>query len=219
MKVQWSPLISQASGAAGPIVASRWRGIDYVRERIIPANPKSDDQKAIRGELTRCIAWWHDLEEQVQDNLDLLCLGLAYSGVNAFTKRNLDDLHSWLVTIKQPVPPEVPPRIMPLNAITNPISTLVAAAGAATKEIDLTWSQAEAAPADTLYILAGEVAGDEEFPANLFLQEKEASAASLEALTLTMPKATQWYFIAVLVEHEADSSFSIACVDWAQSLT
>jgi len=199
MKVRWSPLISQASGATGPIVASRWRGIDYIRERIVPANPKSADQMTQRNFLTKCVAWWHDLEEQVQDYCKLLVLGEPMSGFNAFTKRNLKDMAD-----------EVECRIMPLNAVPNPITTLAGVAGAATKEISLTWVQGEADPADSIYCLAGEIAEAGDIPANLALSDTGIATAGTEACTAIMGKADQLYAIWALVEHEEDSSFSIA---------
>jgi len=199
MKVRWSPLISQASGATGPIVASRWRGIDYIRERIVPANPKSADQMTQRDFLTKVVAWWHDIEEQLQDYCKLLVLGEPLSGFNAFTKRNLKDLADL-----------VDPRIMPLNAVPNPITDLAGAPGTAGATVALTWTQGEANIEDKIYVLAGEIAEAGDIPANLALIEKEETATSTESKEVTMGKADQLYAIWVLAEHVLDSSFSIA---------
>jgi len=219
VKIRFSPMVSEASGSAGPIVASKWKGISYFRERITPANPKSDEQVAQRAIVTRVNAWWHDIEEQLADCIKALAVGMPYSGFNAFSKRNIKDMATWLVTKKQPVPTDVQPRVMPLNAPTNPMTTLVLTTGATTKLIDATWSQAEASATAKIYVLAGETPDLLTFPANLFVQEKDTTLCSAEQADLTMPKAAQNYWVALLAEEPATSKFSIAIADWCLSAT
>lgn len=56
-----APLLSL--GAAGQIgkalVFFAWKGIDCVREYVVPANPKSAGQIAQRGHMTAAVAEWH----------------------------------------------------------------------------------------------------------------------------------------------------------------
>ncbi len=203
-----SVLISSLSGKAGNVVAASWKGIQYARALVIPANPKSVDQTTQRDFLTKIVAWWHDIEEQLQDYCKILAAGQPMSGFNCWTKRNLQDLAD-----------EVMPRIMPLNATVNPISGFSAATGAgATKEIDLTWSQGEAVAADKVYIIAVTYMATT-FGSNVMLIEKETTQADAESLTITMAEAAMMYWVWALVEHEADSTFSVAVGDNAESKT
>ena len=206
MRVRFSAAFAEARGSAGSITASAWKGIPYLRSRITPANPKTDLQVAHRLLLTKSVAWWHDLEQQLIDSIDALVTGTPMSGFNAFCKRNVKDLHD-----------VVAPRILPLNAITNPIQNLAGVPGTATKTIDLTWVQGEAVPSNKMYILAGEATGDGVAPANLVMIEKDTSSPILEALTITLGKASTWYMVAALVEEATDHVFSIASTTWAQS--
>lgn len=215
MKYTGTVVCAALSGSAADVTASRWKGIGYFRTRVVPANPKSADQILQRGHFSDIVSWWHDLEEQLQDEAKRLCFGLAMSGFNAFVKRNLYDLAGF----DKVVPVEIWPRIMPLNAQINPIADdLAAATGAGlTKEVDLTWSQGEAAGADMGYVVAGEAVDADAIPKNLFLVEKENITAGDESATLTMPAADTGYRIFLLIEHTADSTFSIARSDWAKS--
>lgn len=56
-----APLLSL--GAAGQIgkalVYFGWKGIDCVREYVVPANPRSSSQIAQRGYMTSAVAAWH----------------------------------------------------------------------------------------------------------------------------------------------------------------
>ena len=215
MKFTPSIIVSGLSGSSGGATASRWKGIGFFRARVVPANPNSADQQLQRGHMTDIVAWWHDMEAQIVAECGRLCFGMPMSGFNAFTKRNVSDLAGF----DKAVPVEIWPRIMPLNAQTNPIADdLTVDVGAAlSNDLDLTWSLGEADAADQVYILAGEAVDADAIPKNLFLVEKETHDADGSPITLSMPKADEGYRIFLLVEHLADSTFSIARTGWAKS--
>jgi hypothetical protein len=217
MKIRFSPLISQASGSAGPVTASRWKGIPYMRERITPANPNLPLQLDQRARMRKVVAWYHDLESQVTDFLDLLAAGEAFSGFNAFTKRNVRDIYNRDIGIPPAEPGIEVPRIMPLNTPTNPIGSLVTAQAAGAKSISATFAQGDATTGDMLYVLAGMVPEDGDLPDNLVMITKDTILVSAGSTTLDMPDQNQMYFVAALVEHTEDHSFSVALVDWAES--
>ncbi|MBA7658130.1 hypothetical protein ES703_66078 [subsurface metagenome] len=66
-----APLLSLgASGAIGKsIVFFPWKGIDAVREYVIPANPKTDPQILQRSYLTAAVATIHNAEAHTIDPL------------------------------------------------------------------------------------------------------------------------------------------------------
>jgi len=193
-----SVLISDISGKAGTVVFSKWKGRLYVRRHCIPANPNTPDQQTQRGWMRAVVAWWHDLEQQVQDHCGELAAVEQISGFNAFVARNVKDLYDM-----------VHARIMPLNAETNPIADNLGASAGASGQIDLTWTLGEAAGANKVYVLTGLLDADGNVQ-NLTLFQKETTAASAGALTVTGLTPGTNYGIWLLVEHIATSKFSIA---------
>jgi len=217
VKVRFSPLVSEASGKAGPIVASRWKGINYFRELVTPANPNSlgtRGQAEHRARMTKLVHWWQSFETQLKDYIKLMAQGLPMSGFNLYMNRNL-----YLVSLGTTLVPKSAenPTIVTPGSDVEPIGTFVAATGAAGKHINLTWTQELAAAADKLYIFRGLTSGDGVIAPTLNLQEKETTAANALSLTLTVPGASSWYIIIALIEHTADSSFSLGVCDYAQS--
>lgn len=79
-------------GARGQIaktlVYMSWKGIDDVREYVIPANPKTDDQKEQRNFFKNAITEWHEAGFTAVDvkawDLYASALKKAASGFNIF---------------------------------------------------------------------------------------------------------------------------------------
>lgn len=142
MKVQFSVVFSGASGKAGDVVASRWKGRSYVRRRVIPANPRSTLQTTQRNFLAKIVGWWHDLKVLLKDSCDELGATWSVSGFNAFVARNLKDMAD-----------AVDERLIPLNSPVNPIDNLVAVVGLTIPgDIDLTWTQGEATTGQKIFL-------------------------------------------------------------------
>jgi hypothetical protein len=218
MKVRFSPIIAQASGSAGPVVASRWKGIPFIRSRVTPTNPKSDDQKAVRAILTRCVGLWHDLETQVQDCIEGLAGGQPASGFNIFTRQLAKDMYTWLTTIKQPTPTDQELRLLPLNATENPVGVVTLTAETASGELTIAWTLGDAAPSHNVYVLASEVSGDHVMPTNLLRRDEEGTGlVEPQSLLLTGLTPDAWHFVAVLAEDPDAHNFSIARSGWCKS--
>lgn len=86
------PLFSlEAAGQVGKaIVFSKWKGRDYVRQYVVPANPRSLSQQFQRGILGALSKWWASIAASLRDDWeDLAALG-NYSDFNAYCKYNLD---------------------------------------------------------------------------------------------------------------------------------
>jgi len=52
---------------ADSLVFIGWKGIQTVRQFIIPANPDTDKQKAVRAHMTLAVARWHDVNLTADD--------------------------------------------------------------------------------------------------------------------------------------------------------
>lgn len=87
-----APLLSfEARGQiAKALVYFPWKGINAVRQYVVPANPKSDDQNTQRGYMTAAVAAWHAAPYTADDvtawNRYAGVLAKIMSGFNAMCK-------------------------------------------------------------------------------------------------------------------------------------
>lgn len=86
------PLFSlDASGQLGKaLVYAKWKGRAYVREYVIPANPRSLAQQFQRGILAALTRWWAGTNATPRATWQALADAGNYSTFNAFQKFNLD---------------------------------------------------------------------------------------------------------------------------------
>lgn len=78
-----------ASGTIGnAITFSKWKGRSYLRERVIPANPKSGLQVGFRAMFKFLAQQWQNLTGAQQADYADLAASLAISPFNAYVKLN-----------------------------------------------------------------------------------------------------------------------------------
>jgi len=76
------------SGQAGKAgVFAKWKGRQYRRKYVIPANPKTTMQVAVRGHFTNAIAAWHVYHSLQRLVYSYLATGLVMSGFNLLVSR------------------------------------------------------------------------------------------------------------------------------------
>jgi hypothetical protein len=90
------PLFSlDARGSVGKAITySFWKGINYVRARVVPNNPQSADQTAIRDLITDATVAWKlgstvgavTIDASYKLAYDTAAAGQAYSGFNLYVK-------------------------------------------------------------------------------------------------------------------------------------
>jgi hypothetical protein len=92
---------------ADTLTGSFWRGINYIRERVVPHNPKSAEQTAVRGVLTDGVSKWRfGLITQNHKNWwNTYAKGLAESGFNRFMRSYIEDNFDGTI--------EVTPQVIP----------------------------------------------------------------------------------------------------------
>ena len=73
---------------ADTLTASVWKGISYIRQRIVPHNPKSDQQTAVRGVLTDGVSKWRfgSVSQLNKNYWNTYAKGLAESGFNRYIR-------------------------------------------------------------------------------------------------------------------------------------
>ena len=138
MKFSGGIIGSAFSGSAGGITASRNRFGSYLRDRIVPVNPNTPAQQAVRGFMASLSNDWIDVLTQVQrddwttyaDNVTLIdALGapINVTGMNMYVRSNIPALQAGLSR------QDDAPSIFDLGAFTNP--SLVATASGPTLDV------------------------------------------------------------------------------------
>jgi len=86
----FAPALSlDASGTIGnAITFSKWKGRHYIRERIIPANPRSGLQVGFRAMFKFLAQNWATVASMDQASYNALADSLAISPFNAFMRKN-----------------------------------------------------------------------------------------------------------------------------------
>ena len=88
-RIYLSPLIVDIRAKQADTVFSKWRGINYIRSRVIPANPKTDAQVAIRNALKNLVSLWQGAHYSMRINRNGYATGKPYSGFNSFLSDNI----------------------------------------------------------------------------------------------------------------------------------
>jgi len=84
-----------ASGTIGDAITfSNWKGLPYVRSRVIPANPQTASQVSIRGVMTDAVSSWQDVAQvpaASKLSWDYYASGTGMSGFNRFVKMYIEN--------------------------------------------------------------------------------------------------------------------------------
>lgn len=93
-RVQGPMFSVTASGTIGDaIVYSNWKGLPYVRSRVIPANPRTAGQVSIRETMTAGVSTYQDTNQvPVTSRLswDYYASGTGMSGFNRYIKKFIE---------------------------------------------------------------------------------------------------------------------------------
>jgi len=84
-----SGILSKTTGKVGGVVGASWKGINYIREHINPANPKSTAQQAQRAKMRIIVAFSKPLIAAVL-NIYVDPLTRKMSGFNKLVKQNIN---------------------------------------------------------------------------------------------------------------------------------
>jgi hypothetical protein len=126
------PMFSfEASGTIGSIATfSKWKGRPYVRQRVVPANPKTALQVATRAMLRFLTQAWIDVDPTPQGTWDDLAAAAQISPFNAYVGRNQRRFREF----------QAPSQSYPAAETgTQPVATLDSAVGGPSY-IDLTFT-------------------------------------------------------------------------------
>jgi len=86
-----------ASGTLGDAITfSKWKGRNYVRERVIPSNPKSGGQVGRRAMFSFLTQAWAGNSDANKATWDDLADQIVASNFNAFMKDGMEGWHNFL---------------------------------------------------------------------------------------------------------------------------
>lgn len=194
-RITFSPLIVAASGKVADTVFSKWKGRNYIRSRVDPANPNTAAQQLVRNSLKEAVAIWQNLNADLKQGYKLGAADLMISGYNDMVKRNRVPIQSELGLYGPRVDPdqEAPDLIIPAD--------YAAATGTASGEIDVTWTDSGQGAGH----FTGIICYDHD--TNLFIEAvNEAALQSAATYTITGCGAGKQCLIAAFVFRTADKA-------------
>lgn len=104
----YAPLMSlDASGTIGKAITySKWRGRNYVRKHVTPANPKSVLQVSTRAMMRFLSQAWTDVGSTPQGSWDAAAAAINVSAFNAYIQGNLQRWREFQPPSQTNPPPE-----------------------------------------------------------------------------------------------------------------
>lgn len=173
-----------ASGTlANTVVFSIWKGRPYVRERVVPSNPKSGAQTGRRGMFTFLTQAWAALTTAEKATWEVLADSLVISPFNAYVKFNMDRWHNYGSPTQETPPTETGAGSD--NVITAAVweenRIKITLAGSTLQD---TWG---------IVIYADTSAAIDESVGNAILVLPDTTIASHDVFW-TPPSVTTWYF-------------------------
>ena len=128
-RLTMSPIVSGISGKAADGVYASWKGRQYVRKMVVPHNPQSDAQTAVREAMARMGPLWRSLPAVLQDRCNQYAAGIQMSGWNWFV------MHNRKLELTNEAGNVCPP-----DSACLPLATLSLATGAAAGQIAATFT-------------------------------------------------------------------------------
>lgn len=123
------PLLSfGAKGAIGKtLVASKWRGIAYARQYVVPANPRTTAQQTVRTTFALLREMWKLAPAQLQDAWNAFAAGRPFTGMNKEVGENVRVLNGELDMTNYIASPGAGGGLVPLsfNAVTGTVAGTV----------------------------------------------------------------------------------------------
>jgi hypothetical protein len=106
-----APLMSMdASGTIGKtLVFAKNKGTNYVRQFVIPSNPRTAAQTGVRSSFAGLVALWKAYQATIHSNFEVYAQSLNLSTFNAFTGFNQKRLSQDKYAANTPAPTEEAP--------------------------------------------------------------------------------------------------------------
>lgn len=191
----FAPIISEARGKVSDCVFAVWKGRPYIRQRVIPANPQTAAQTAVRESLARCVDLWQSIENQLKEIWNTYATGYRMSGFNKFMSQNrADEQVPSLLQVGVP------------NPDIDPAATFTPSTGAgAAGDIDCVWTGGTVGANYYAYILCRKATLDD-----FTIEENDTVLFSAGAVTLSGLVAGATYDVYLLDEENVLHDFGLS---------
>lgn len=177
-RISLSPLIVDIRNKIGDTVFSKWKGVNYARSRVDPANPNTANQQEARDALRQLVLLWQNIAGVIRDSWDNFASGRNLSGYNAFVGVN---------AVAQRGGTDI---IMTKEFNETALTAFEAVTGSGAAEVDITFAATPIPAGKKLHVIARLIDGGVETG----IPEKfEIAAAQTSPQTLTMGAAAQAY--------------------------
>lgn len=173
------PLLSfGASGAVGKtIVASKWKGVPYMRQYVVPANPQTAAQQLTRKTFALMREMYKLAPSPVRETWDAFAKGRPFTGMNKFVGENIRVLRGQADMLGFIGSPGAAGGLVPASFTAEP--------GAAPGEIDVTFVMPEPPPGWTLDSVVASAFLDQD-PGDFFVGPYQAIEVAAPDLTGTL---------------------------------
>lgn len=181
-----APMMSLgASGTLGnAITFASWKGRPYVRERVIPSNPKSDAQTGRRALFRFLTQNWDAISPAAKkDAWQTIADQLIASTFNAYLSENMKNWHNFLA----------PAETYPITRTGTPSDNVLTGAVWEENRIKLTLAGATLGDAWLMTIYAKEGSAVTPSVGSCILGELDATIASHD-IFWTPPTVATWHF-------------------------
>ena len=184
----FAPMLSlDASGTLGNAVTfSKWKGRNYVRERVIPSNPKSEAQTGRRAMFKFLTQAWAALDAAEKATWQDLADQLIASPFNAYVSDNMKRWHNFIA----------PTQETPAGEANNGSDNVLTAAAWEENRIKLTISGAALSEAWGILIFAS-TSGTFTPSVGLVVMAELDTTIAEHFLYWTPPTVTTWYLDSV----------------------
>jgi len=199
MKVTTSPLVSALSGKAGDVVAATWKGRQYARRRVTPANPNSAGQQTVRESMGRLAPLWRSLSAAVKAVQNAYAASYRMSGWNWFAKQNRVLEETNLAGV-----------LTPPNTALDPVTDL-ALADAGAGSCTVTWTNPGHGAGYYVSIWSRKIESGE-IDAAFTLESEGTVLASAETASITL-EASKDFQVIVAVEEDSTDDYSECVAD------
>ncbi len=196
-KVMFSPIIVSISGKVADAVFARWKGRNYIRSRVVPANPRSTAQMVVRNSMARAVSLWQSLYAEIKTAMDVYAAGYRMSGYNWMVGQNRKDEETHDSN-----------AITPANPLIDGAATFTPIPGAA-GIITLDWTGGTESADHKVTALHRKVEPASEVDA-ITLFEEDTTVWSANTLSMTGLDTGELYRVWVINEDTTDDTYSIS---------
>lgn len=130
-RITFGPMIVDCRGSVGDTTFSSWKGINYIRSRVTPANPNTVAQQNQRNKLKYSVFQWQQLATDIKTRWNEYASPYSRSGYNFWCDNNIPAMA---------VADAVDLHYTPANKDLAGPTDFAAATGGSSGEINCTWS-------------------------------------------------------------------------------